>query len=214
MVTLSPSTRSSGGQLDGAPGSTGDAVELDDVADGDLLLAAAGADDRVHPGLTSLGLVTETRRQDLGRALGPAEPGPRAVAPTGERTHRVGPPRRVTPASHPEWRRHSADRGRAPARIAWRRRSLGRRRRPTVERRPGRGLGRAASSTGSAGSARLLARPRPTASSASTGRRSVRGDVSRRPARRDGGHPADLRGRRRCFVCRGRARLGRRPARR
>ena len=36
------------GQRDGVAGLAGDPVDLEDVADGDLVLPAAGADDRVH----------------------------------------------------------------------------------------------------------------------------------------------------------------------
>ncbi len=50
LVTLSPSTTSRAGKLHGLARLTRQAVHLDDVADGDLGLPAAGTDDRVHRG--------------------------------------------------------------------------------------------------------------------------------------------------------------------
>ena len=52
LVTVWPSTSSSGHELHGVTGLALDLVDHQDVADGDLLLAAAGADDRVHVKLT------------------------------------------------------------------------------------------------------------------------------------------------------------------
>ena len=51
-VTWSPSTSRSGRELEGAPGSTGDAVDGNEVSNGNLLLPAACADNRVHLELT------------------------------------------------------------------------------------------------------------------------------------------------------------------
>ena len=70
LVTVSPSTSSSAGSSTVSPGSPCEPVDLEDVADGDLLLAAASAHDRVHRRdsllLTRSGLALLAATRDRG----------------------------------------------------------------------------------------------------------------------------------------------------
>ena len=63
VVTVSPSTSMTAGSDNGHAHVAVATVDLDDVADGDLLLAAAAADDRVHRGPPLV--------RKFGRAAGP-----------------------------------------------------------------------------------------------------------------------------------------------
>ena len=83
VVTVSPSTRSSAGQLTRGARLTGEPVDLDDVADSDLLLAATSADDRVH---RRAPCVSCSRRRAHGNACAPDQ----ARYATAQST---GPPR-------------------------------------------------------------------------------------------------------------------------
>src|SRR6478609_4064592 len=58
-----------GGEVERVTRRTGLAVELDDVADGNLLLSAASTDDRVHRVL--LKLVTKGEKRSRARSFGP-----------------------------------------------------------------------------------------------------------------------------------------------
>ena len=68
VVTVSPSTTSTAGSDRLSPGAVVDLVDLDDVADSDLLLLAATAHDRVHRRLTLFGRSASRRKYAEGVA--------------------------------------------------------------------------------------------------------------------------------------------------
>src|SRR6478735_9084797 len=75
-----------GGEVEGVTRRTGLAVELDDVADGNLLLSAASTDDRVHRVLLKLVTKGETK---ISGALVRTEKGPERGAPRDKTTERA-----------------------------------------------------------------------------------------------------------------------------